>query len=121
MFPFFFCLKLIAAGIAVKHELDASNTRLMTTERFIVFGRYISELVYDSFDAVYLMHAWMNLDEIGMFHFVVDCCHIVFFLLVSTTVSQLKVLGMCDEMNPILTYLEVLSQNYLVGMINYIY
>jgi hypothetical protein len=28
---------------------------------------------------------------------------------------------MCDEMNPILTYLEVLSQNYLVGMINYIY
>jgi hypothetical protein len=115
---FFIVMFIFDAVAAVAHEIDAYRTKLMETPRIIVTGRSICELVCDLFDVAYIVRAALNLDETEMFRFTVYIVHTVFFLLVSTTASRIKVQNQKDEMNPILILMEFLAQNGFVFFMN---
>jgi hypothetical protein len=115
---FFVGMFLLDAVAAVAHEMDAYHTRLMDTPRMIVIGRNLCELVCDGFDLVYILRAALTVDESEMFRFTVYSVHTAFFLLVSTTASQIKVRSQKDEMNPVLIMMEFLAQNYFVFLMN---
>jgi hypothetical protein len=121
MLTFFLAMTAIDGLTSVRHELDAYSTRLMTTGKFVIVGRYVSELFCDTFIFVYLFLAWSRLDETEVFRFVVYSVNIAFFIIISTTVSQIKVSKVSEEMNPILMMLEFLAQNFFVGMMNYVH
>jgi hypothetical protein len=115
---FFIVMFIFDAAAAVAHEVDAYRTKLMETPRLIVTGRNICELVCDVFDIVYIVRAALNLDETELFRFTVYIVHTIFFLLVSTTASQIRVMNQKDEMNPIVILMEFLAQNCFVFFMN---
>jgi hypothetical protein len=120
-FGLFFCLAIADAVASIAHEWDALTSNLMGKGRFAIGGQWASELLGDALIAFTAAGAIFALDSAEIFRFGVYTCHVMVFLLITTTVSQLRIKCVTNEINPVLLLADFFAHNYFVGMMNYVH